>query len=178
MRWSKVRKLVHKIFADSVRGRVRIDVTNADPRKTSWSDTCKFGIITVDGHVVAHVDPHSLRKLTLSLPNLEFAGAKPQLSLIVMTRPEQSIPDGASFGEFLDFPDACWRYLNSSLDESLREKDPFVSSLAVLNSKVGKQRLRRMLAWDLHPLTKWMVHWRLAEETKRSPAREHASAID
>jgi hypothetical protein len=161
MRWSKVRKLVEESFADSVRGRVRVHVTNADPRGVPWQDTCKRGWISVDGVVVAQIEPHSLRKLTLSLPR---RGASRDVILIVEPRPEQRVPSGAVIGAFLDFPDACWEYLHTNLNESLHSSDPFVSSLAVLNAKVGRQRLRRLSTLDLHSLTRWMLDFRMDAE--------------
>ena len=49
MRWSKVRKLVKETFADSVRDRVDVNMTNDDAHGTSWQNTCKRGWISVDG---------------------------------------------------------------------------------------------------------------------------------
>jgi hypothetical protein len=164
MRWSKVRKLVRESFADSVRDHVDVHVTNADPRGTAWSDRCKQGWISVDGVVVAHTDPHRLRKLTLSLPSSDEDNGSRQIILIVEPRARQKVPSGAEVGSFLDFQDACWEYLHSNLNESLRSPDPFVSSLAVLNAKVGRTRLRRMSTWDLHPLTRAILDFRLAAE--------------
>ena len=171
MRWTKVRKLVQESFADSVRDRVDVHVTNADPRGTSWQDTCTQGWISLDGEVVAHIDPHSLRKLTLSLPSADKSNADRQVILIVQPRTEQKVPPGAEVGAFLDFPKACWEYLHSNLNESLHSPDPFLSSLAVLNAKVGRQRLQRMSTWDLHPLTRAMVDFRMGAERD---ARIHA----
>ncbi len=161
MRWSKVRKLVEESFADSVRDRVKVHVTNADPRGVPWQDTCKRGWISVDGVVVAQIEPHYLRRLTLSLPR---RGAGREVMLIVEARPEQTVPPGAVAGAFLDFTEACWEYLHSNLNESLNSGDPFISSLAVLNAKVGRQRLQRLSALDLHSLTRWMLDFGMDAE--------------
>ena len=64
----------------------------------------------------------------------------------------------------MDFPNACWEYLHSNLNESLHNPDPFVSSLAVLNAKVGRTRLQRASTWDLHPLTRAMLDFRMTAE--------------
>jgi hypothetical protein len=165
MRWSKVRKLVKESFADSVRDRVDVNVTNADPRGTPWSDTCAEGWIRVDGEVVAHSDPHYMRTLTVALPRSR-RGRK--VLVIVQPRPEQNVPPGAEAGAFLDFPQACWEYLQSNLNESLHSADPFISSLAVLNAKVGRTRLQRASTWDLHPLTRAMLDFRLHAERERA----------
>jgi hypothetical protein len=123
----------------------------------------------VDGKVVAHIDPHSLRKLTLSLPFPGNGNADRQVILIVQPRTGQKVPSGAEVGAFLDFPQACWEYLHSNLNESLRSRDPFVSSLAVLNAKVGRQRLRRLSTSDLHPLTRAMLDFRMDAEREAHP---------
>lgn len=156
-----MRKLVEESFADSVRDRVKVHVTNADPRGVPWLDTCKRGWISVDGVVVAQIEPHSLRRLTLSLPR---RGTSREAILIVDARPEQTMPSGAVAGAFLDLAEACWEYLHSNLNESLHSGDPFVSSLAVLNAKVGRQRLQRLSTLDLHPLTRWMLNFRMDGE--------------
>jgi hypothetical protein len=125
---------------------------------------CKQGWISVDGEVVAHIDPHSLRKLTLSLPSPDENNGSRQIVLMVEPRVRQAVPPGAEVGAFLDFPEACWEFLHSNLNESLHSRDPIVSSLAVLNAKVGRQRLQRMSNWDLHPLTRAMLTFRMAAE--------------
>ena len=175
MRWSKVRKLVRESFADSLRDRVDVRVTNASPRGAPWRDACHQGWITVDREVVAHLDPHHLRKLTLTLPITGDRSADRHVSLIVQPRPRQAVPSGAQVGAFLDFSPACWEYLHSNLNESLQSEDPFISSLAVLNAKVGRQRLERASMRNLHPLTRAMLDFRLEAE-RDAPTRALALA--
>jgi hypothetical protein len=169
MRWSKVRKLVHDSFADSVRGRVNVTVTNADRRGTPWQDACNMGWISVDGSVVANMNPHQLRRLSISLPIVKD-GTQEQKLFIVHPYGDEEIPDDAQSGTFMDFPQACWQYLHSSLKDSLESPDPFVSSLAVLNAKVGRTRLERARARELHPLTRAMLEFRLQAELEARSA--------
>jgi hypothetical protein len=65
-----------------------------------------------------------------------------------------------------DLARSCWDYLHSNLNESLKSGDPFVSSLAVINAKVGRQRLRRTAMLELHPLTRAMLEFRLEAENQ------------
>ena len=124
-------------------------------------------------YLVVQIEPHYLRKLTLSLPR---RGASREIISIVHARPEQTMPSGAVAGEFLDFPEACWEYLHSNLNESLHSGDPFLSSLAVLNAKVGRQRLQRLSTLDLHALTRWMLDFRMdAERDARKCGRFRGS---
>ncbi len=122
------------------------------------------GWISVDGKVIAHIYPHSLRKLTLSLPETNEGRHERKTLEIVQPRSDQKIPAGAEVGTFMDFPQACWQYLHESVNESLHSSDPLVSALAMLNGKVGNTRLQRALAWDLHPLTRAMLDFRLDAE--------------
>jgi hypothetical protein len=143
---------------------VDVRVTRAVWGDGTQDDRCQQGWILVDGEVIAHVDPHRLRKLTLSLPATATEESSRHIELIVEPRPKQKVPSGAEVGIFLDFPQACWEYLHSNLNESLASSDPIVSSLAVLNAKVGRQRLRRASMRDLHPLTRAMLDFRLEAE--------------
>ena len=150
MRWTKVRKLVHDSFADSVRGRVKVNITNLPRAPHSRS---RQGWITVDGMTVAHAGTQTV---TLSLP-IAHETQPPQVVTL------DNIPWDPMFGELQN---SCWQYLQSSLNDSLRSSDPFVSSLAVLNGKVGRTRLRRALTWELHPLTRAMLNFRLEAEAQ------------
>jgi hypothetical protein len=61
---------------------------------------------------------------------------------------------------------ACWEYLHSSVNDSLASANPLIASLAVLNARVGKQRLRRMAGAKLHPLTRALLDFRLQAEAE------------
>lgn len=161
MRWTKVRKLVHDSFADSVRGRVKVDVTNVGPRGMwrSFRCNCNRGTISVDRRIMALFNPHHFRRLSVMLPRQE----EPML-WIEPAFPSQKIPAGLQVGRFMDLTEACWQYLHSSVNDSLRSPDPFVSTLAILNAKVGPTRLKRAMTWDLHPLTRAMLDFRLQAE--------------
>lgn len=172
MRWSKVRKLVRETFADSVRDRVDVLVTNADPRGSSRVKRVRSRSIESS----SRTSTPTACKLTLSLPIAGEPGHDRHVVLVVQPRPEQEAPPETVVGEFLDFPQACWEYLHSSVNESLESADPFVSSLAVLNAKVGRQRLRRMMNGDLHPLTRAMLDFRMdAEQQARGRSMAQVS---
>jgi hypothetical protein len=69
-------------------------------------------------------------------------------------------------GEFsrFDLHEACWEYIHSSVTDSLNSGNPLVASLAVLNAKVGKGRLKKLAAKELHPLTRALLDFRLQAE--------------
>jgi hypothetical protein len=111
--------------------------------------------------------------LTLNLPASRGGRKK---TIIVQPRPEQGAPPGTQIGDFVDFPEACWTYLQSNVGESLQSADPFISSLAVLSAKVGRQRLRQMSMRDLHPLTRYMLEFRMGAERDHT-ARQTGPAL-
>ena len=71
-------------------------------------------------------------------------------------------------GEFsrFDLHEACWAYIHSSVNDSLNSNNPLIASLAVLNTKVGKGRLKKLAAQKLHPLTRRFLEIRLQAECK------------
>lgn len=157
MRWSKLKKLVEGSFAESVRGRVHV-------YSTRYQCSCGRGWITVDGEELADL-------------NTEISGRKYRAFYHETTRTtcarHAAVPDeertGGNVvepGEFsrFDLHEACWEYVHSSVNSSLASENPLLASLAVLNEKVGKSRLRKMQAQKLHPLTRALLEVRMKAE--------------
>lgn len=157
MRWSKLKKLVENSFAESVRGRVRV-------YSTRYQCSCGRGWITVDGEELAEL-------------NTEVSGRKYRAIYHETTKTEcarhPAVPDkertGGNLvepGEFsrFDLHEACWEYVHSSVSTSLGNENPLIASLAVLNEKVGRTRLRKMRTQKLHPLTRALLEIRMKAE--------------
>jgi hypothetical protein len=157
MRWSKLKKLVEDSFAESVRGRVHV-------YSTRYQCSCGRGWITVDGEELAEL-------------NTEISGRKYQAIYHETTKTEcarhPAIPDEERTGDNLvepgefsrfDLHEACWEYIHSSVNSSLDSENPLIVSLAVLNGKVGKTRLRKLRTQKLHPLTKALLGVRMKAE--------------
>jgi hypothetical protein len=166
MRWSKVRKLVEDSFAESLRGRITV-------HSTRHGCGCGNARIEIDRRPVVNFDTH----VSLDRFRAQYHEAS-NVSPRIASHP--AIPDDertegvlAEPGEFSrqDFYMACWEYLHSSVNDSLASPNPLIASLAVLNARVGKQRLRRMLHAKLHPLTRALLEFRLQAEAEQSLAR-------
>lgn len=164
MRWSKVRKLVEESFADSVRGRVTIHVTNADPRGTSRQETCKRSWIRIDGETVADLDRHA-NVLTLRTPGAGGSRIERRGLVHPFTRESRN---PSETDKILDLTQAAWAYHQSNVSAALSSPDPFVQSLAILSSRVGRQRLRRLEQMALHPLPRLVLRFRLKAERDRA----------
>jgi hypothetical protein len=152
MRWSKVRKLVEDSFAESVRGRITVHVANY-PRVRSRFCNCSYGWLAIDGRPLVHTDTHLANKLVRSNDYLTTDAEYEEPSEL-----PSRLPGDLSY--------ACWEYLHSSVSESLASPNPLIASLAVLNARVGKQRLRRMAGAKLHPLTRALLDFRLQAEAE------------
>ncbi len=109
--------------------------------------------------------------------NTEISGRKYQAIYHETTRTEcarhAAVPDEERTsgnvvepGEFsrFDLHEACWEYIHSSVNSSLASENPLIVSLAVLNEKVGKTRLRKMRTQKLHPLTRALLEIRMKAE--------------
>ena len=159
MRWSKLKKRVEESFAGSVRGRVHI-------YSTHYQCSCGRGWITVDGREL--VDFSTM--LTGLIYRCVYHEATRTDCVTHPAVPDEDRKPGNLIepGEFsrFDLHEACWGYIHSSINDSLGSKNPLIASLAVLNAKVGKGRLKRLAAQKLHPLTRALLMVRLqAEDT-------------
>jgi hypothetical protein len=157
MRWSKLRKLVEDSFAESVRGRVHV-------YSTRYQCSCGRGWITIDGEELAN--------LCTLLSGLKYAALYHETTPTVCLKhpavrdEDRATGNAVEPGEFsrFDLHEACWEYIHSSVNDSLDSGNPLVASLAVLNAKVGKGRLKKLSTRQLHPLTSALLNFRLKAE--------------
>ncbi len=157
MKWSRLKKRVEDSFAESVKGRVQI-------YSTHYQCSCGRGWITVDGE--------ELVDLSTMLTGLIYRCVYHEATKTdCVTHP--AVPDEARTpgnlvepGEFsrFDLHEACWEYIHSSVNDSLSSNHPLIVSLAVLNAKVGKGRLKKLAEKKLHPLTRALLKIRLEAE--------------
>jgi hypothetical protein len=157
MQWSKLKKRVEESFADSIKGRVQI-------YSTHYSCSCGRGWITVDGE--------ELVDLSTLLSGLIY-GCFYHESTKTDCATHPAVPDGerspgdlVAPGEFsrFDLHEACWEYIHSSVNDSLKSQNPLIASLAVLNARVGNGRLTRLAKQKLHPLTRALLEMRMNAE--------------
>ncbi|MEX0750045.1 MAG: hypothetical protein WD359_04475 [Dehalococcoidia bacterium] len=166
MRWSKVRQLTEASFADSVRGRVRLNVTTDDPRTMGRMECLRSSII-VDRRELVRLERHN-RKLVVTV--LDQNGRVTKEVRFLVNPYDGSALSARETENVMDLTTACWQYLHSAVGESLASADPFVQSLAILSAKVGKQRLRRLATTPLHLMPAEFLKLRLAAEHSHSAA--------
>jgi len=186
MRWSKVRKLVEESFADSVKGRVAVHTTQTRSGMPYACD-CGHGWLTIDGESITHFHTHlsydihrtpyheSTDTAAAWRRNTDLPGQKrtSTFSTHPAVSDEDRMPGNLSEpGEFsrYDLALSCWKYLHTSLQESLDSPSPIIRALAMLNGKVGRQRLARYAAAETHPLPKALAEFRIEAEAKARAA--------
>ena len=160
MKWSKLKKETEARFAESVRGRVHV-------YSTRYKCSCGHGWITVDGKQVVDFS-------TLAAGNRYRAFYHETTETECAKHP--AVADGertagrlAEYGEFsrFDLHEACWAFIHSNIRESLESANPLIQSLAVLDGRVGRQRLIRVAATSPHPLVTALLRFRLEAEQVR-----------
>jgi hypothetical protein len=157
MRWSKLKKIVETSFAESARGRVRI-------YSTRYQCSCGRGWITVDGEELADLNTEvSGRKYRAVSHETTNTGCARHAAVAEEGRTPGTLVEPGEFSRF-DLHEACWEYAHSGVNELLRSDNPLIVSLAVLNGKVGKTRLRKLSSQKLHPLTRALLDFRLKAE--------------
>ncbi len=187
MKWSRLRKLVESLFADSVQKRVAVHITQF----RTCPHRCGHGWITIDGEEVLSASTHAAIHAYYSEAHrlLEEAGRSEIVHGLDVNAPleEEYVLDDARFlsgtgrvadarikarqilierGIFTegDFCDALRWYADAPIDEILASKNPIVRALAMVDRRVGKRRLRAFDPENEHPLVKKMLSFRLEAE--------------
>jgi hypothetical protein len=73
----------------------------------------------------------------------------------------------AKYGEMSrqDVYESCWKYVHDmSIDDALAADDPLIQTLAVIDKRVGKNRLSKIDKSILHPLARKLMETRLKSE--------------
>lgn len=151
MRWSKLKSLVEARFSPSLGGRVTINSTRYG------NCTCGRAWLTLDGEEIANF-------CTRAYFNRKLSRREP---------PAQSSNVPFGYGELTrqDAYAACWEFVHHlTIDQAVTDRDPLVQTLAVLDSRVGKQRLLQIDVNGLHPLARKLLLVRLEAEGVRARA--------
>jgi hypothetical protein len=144
MRWSKLKQQVEAMFADGVRGRVKLCTT----RYEKAHDRFGRSWITIDGREV------------VNMSNCLRIG--------------DSVVDGnpARFeaGVFAgyDLPAAMREYLSLSIDTAVASPNPLIRALAVLDRRAGERRLARFDPPNEVPLVRELLALRLGSDAMQS----------
>ena len=165
MKWSKLKSLVEDKFSQSLGGRIAIFSTRYG------NCTCGHAWLTLDKEVIANFCTRAFWNRAAG--NYHFKDGRWVTDSPV---PEHvSAHQKKSYGEMeygelsrQDVYEACWSYVhNLTIDESISSEDPLIQSLAMLDKRLGKRRLKSIDQAKLHPLAKKLLTVRLESEGVR-----------
>ncbi|WP_444906688.1 hypothetical protein ACJJI3_16060 [Microbulbifer sp. ZKSA004] len=168
MMWSKLKSLVEEKFSPSLDGRISIN-------STSYGNcSCGHAWLTFDKEVIANfctrafwnrASGNCYRKDNRWVTDSEVpehVSEKQKLSYGEVEYGELSRQDAYQ---------ACWEFVHTlKVDEALNSENPLIQSLATLDKRLGKRRLKEIDAATLHPLAKKLLSIRLESEGIKAPA--------
>lgn len=126
--------------------------------------SCGHAWLTIDKNVVANFCTRAFwnTKPTFDKEQKRFVHGIPT--------PEQNKKYEKQFVDYgemsrQDVYKACFEYLHDlSIEESLLSDDPLIQTLAVIDRRVGKNRVAKINKEHLHPLAKKLLEERIASE--------------
>lgn len=162
MKWSKLKALVEEKFSPSLENRISIYSTRYG------NCTCGHAWLTLDKEIIANFctmafwnrangDFYRKNDRWVSDSNIpNNVSEKQKMSYGEMEYGELSRQDA-----YL----ACWEFVHQlKVDEAINSEDPLIQSLATLDKRLGKKKLKCIDESTLHPLAKKLLAVRLKAE--------------
>lgn len=160
MKWSKLKQNIEDRFAESVKGRVELFSTTY--RKPNSRDG--RGWITIDKKEI--VNFASIKSWWNFRAYYHEGTATDYLThkaVELNNRTEGNLIEEGEFSRF-DLHECAWEYLNLSIEEAINHKSPLIQTIAVLDRRLGKRRLKEIDTSNLDPLVKYFLEFRIAVE--------------
>jgi hypothetical protein len=177
MRWTKLKSLVESRISPVLRKRVAI-------HSAAYGNcSCGHAWLTLDGEVIANFCTRAFWNRAsgnFQRKNDRWVTDSPVPSFV---RQAQKKKYGEmEYGELSrqDVFKSCWEFVHTlSIDEAFSSEDPLIQSLAVLDKRAGKARLRSLNKSRLHPLAGRLLSVRLdAEITASPPNKAFVTVLD
>ncbi len=153
MKWSKLKSLIEGRFSQKLKGRVNIHST------CYGKCSCGRAWITIDGKEIANFCTRAYYNKQDDVP---YEPNKDSVKAYNDSPVE--------YGEFSrqDIYETCFEFIHSiSVDEALSRNDPLLNSLAILDKKKGKCKLKVIDPSSLHPLVQVLFNFRKQVEFSR-----------
>ena len=158
MKWSKLKALVENKIAPSMSERFSINST------AYGNCSCGHAWITLDKEVVANFCTRAFWNRSPSFDQEKKKFVAGEVPEGISKKYEKQLTE---YGELSrqDAYQACWEFVHDlSAEQALASDDPLIQTLAVLDSRVGKRRLLKIDAKELHPLASKMLSERALVE--------------
>jgi hypothetical protein len=154
MRWSKLKQLIEQRFAESVSGHVELFVTRY---KDSHDEAGRWAL-RIGGKEVGGIGDYSSEGRFWDLKETgEFSDK--------YCRDINKVQTEAGSHDLVLFNDSLYNYLNLTINDAIQSKDIVIKSLAMLDKRLGKRRLREIVideSW--YPLVKECFNYRCEME--------------
>ena len=169
MRWSKLKELIERNFATSVAGRVELHSTHYrgahDQMGRAWLTIDKkevFSFCTLTEIRRSALLATELREINRCLdfrdPSQSQAYYSAGYQATALLQRQGIYSQG-------DFYVAIHKYLAMPVEEALQSDNEIIRSLAILDRRVGKRRLRQLASNETdHPLMKLVLAFRCTAE--------------
>lgn len=146
MKWSKLKKNVEILFADSVKGRVELRST----RYRGTHDEEGRGYITFDKDEVFSACTLTFYSVEAKLQSLILKGEDASPNEVHSKARAELSSDGL-FNQY-GYYDALNEYCQSSIEQSLASENVLLRCLSMLDSRFGKRRIKSFDVLSEHPL--------------------------
>ena len=165
MRWSKLKSLVEQCFAPNLKTRIAINST------AYGNCSCGHAWITLDKQVIANFCTRAFYNRALQdwgkmrYQDNRWIGDVPVPDYV--TEIQSKNYGEMEYGELSrqDAYKSCWEFVHDlSVEDALASDDPLIQTLAVLDSRLGKRRLKALNPKTLHPLAKRLLQIRKEED--------------
>src|SRR5262245_45175506 len=136
MRWSKLKQRIESGIAPSLAGRVQLMVTryrNAPDAEGRWAVVVDGQEIGGLGCIVADQEQHELISAAAAELDVSMAEAQNVGDTALCANARHTVPM---------FCGALFEYTNMSLESALNSSDAVLRSLALLDARLGKRRLK------------------------------------
>jgi hypothetical protein len=146
MRWSKAKKALENLLAESVRRRVQFHVTRYGP---SQSYTMARAWVTWDGQEIANFSSvewlmknyHVARQIQESEQVTDYRDPNQREGYYLPYEQSAEILTQQGIFSRTQFQDAVESYLNLSIESALASEKPIIQALAMLDRRLGRRRL-------------------------------------
>ena len=166
MRWTKLKSLVESRMSPALKKRVAI-------HSAAYGNcSCGHAWLAVDGEAIANFCTRAFWNRAngnFENKNGRWITDSPVPSYV--RHSQQKKYGEMEYGEMSrqDVFKSCWEFIHDlGIDAALNSEDPLIQSLAVLDERAGKARLKKLNKSGLHPLASRLLNIRLDAESKES----------
>ena len=168
MKWTKLKHLVEQRIASSIRPRFAINSA------AYGACSCGHAWITLDKKVVANFCTRAFWNIPrmFDQSNKKWVSKDPDLTNGIASANSDEL---TNYGELSrqDAYQACWEFVHDlTIEQALNSEDPLIQTLAVIDKRIGKKRLKEIEAENLHPLAQKLFLERCIAENIETKLKE------